>query len=145
MVSPSAQQSLHGLFANTTCSFCIHTSCTIWSYALCRKEEYTANTGVMPPFAKPAASCAMLLRNGNVEKTFRKGSLKFLKACAAAHCCRNPCDLRVLLPDFHHFIPRKRRTSFCRPWKAAVLFSNQTHLRHDTPRDVPPRRDSPCP
>ena len=47
----------------------------------------------------------MLLRNGNIKKAFRKGSLKFLKACAAAHCCRNPCDLRVFLPDFHHFIP----------------------------------------
>ena len=41
--------------AKITGIFWIHTSCIIWSKALCRNVEYTANIGLSPALAIPAA------------------------------------------------------------------------------------------
>ena len=53
-VSPSLPTSPALSIANTTWRCWIHTSWSIWSYALCKNEEYTANTGLRPPAAIPA-------------------------------------------------------------------------------------------
>ena len=54
-VSPSLPTSPALSIANTTGRFWMHTSCSIWSYALWRKDEYTATIGISPPAASPAA------------------------------------------------------------------------------------------
>ena len=59
--------------ANTTGRFWIQTSCKIWSYALCKKEEYTAKIGFSPAAASPAANVTAVtaaMTNGTGLKRF---------------------------------------------------------------------------
>ena len=87
-VSPSAPTIPALSTQIVTGKFCKAISWINWSYALCKKDEYTANTGFNPPFAippiKPTACCSVIPTSKNLLGNSFAKSLKPVPSFIAA-------------------------------------------------------------